>query len=96
MVPGDDKHLKPQIRKRRQKPVEDLHRSRRGHGAVVDIPAEKHGVRLLLPGALHHLGKHGPLVLQHGEPVHDFSDMQIGGMDKFHARLLVTAVVSVS
>ena len=60
-----------------EKVVQQGHSLGRRQGAVIDVPGNEHRIRLLLPGNVQDLPENIPLILQQGDIIKAFADVQV-------------------
>ena len=85
VVAADDEDRHRQRRQAAEEVVHQLHSLGGGHGLVVDIARDDHGVGAPAGGEADNLVEDKGLVLEHGELVHPFAKVQVGEVHQFHA-----------
>ena len=84
MVAADDQHREVPLRQTAEKIVQQGHSLRGGNGLVVDIACNQNSVGMLAVNDFDDLRQNEFLILDHGNLIDPFADVQVGQMDEFH------------
>jgi len=91
VVAADQQHRQGPVRQLDEKIVQQRHRLRGGDVLVIDVSRDERRVRPFLIGDLQNAVQDVRLILQHREVVDPLPQVEVGQMDQFHSRYLLSA-----
>ena len=84
VIAADGKHLQATLHQPDQKTVKEDDRFGRGNRLVVEVPGEKHSIRVLGVDDAQALFQNVGLVLHQAELIQPLAQMEVGEMDELH------------